>query len=50
MTDTDIRTFLTSTTRWMDERYERVWNELRSNQLRKTVQSYRFCSIAPSTV
>jgi hypothetical protein len=28
MTDTDIRTFLTSTTRWMDERYERVWNEL----------------------
>jgi hypothetical protein len=28
MTHTDIRTFLTSTTRWMDERYERVWNEL----------------------
>jgi hypothetical protein len=28
MTDSDIRAFLALTTRWMDERYEQVWNEL----------------------
>jgi hypothetical protein len=28
MTDSDMRTFLALTTRWMDERYEQVWNEL----------------------
>lgn len=28
MTDSDLRAFLALTTRWMDERYEQVWNEL----------------------
>src|SRR5918997_280865 len=28
MTDSDIRAFLTLTTRWMDERYEQVWKKL----------------------
>lgn len=28
MTDSDIRAFLALTTRWMDERYQQVWNEL----------------------
>lgn len=30
MIDDDMRTFLALTTRWMDERYEQVWNKLSS--------------------
>jgi hypothetical protein len=28
MIDSDMRAFLALTTRWMDERYEQIWNEL----------------------